>query len=349
MDFNVHSPDGALIGIVESPASAIWTRRYQKPGDFELHFPATAEALGMITDDCYITREDAPEIMIVEHVELLTDEEEGDYILITGRGAECLLERRIVWTQTRLSGRVDAAIMRLIVENAISPTDPDRALPILMETPDLLTMTISAQYTGTNLLEAVQEICKAYGLGFRAVVDNYALVTPIIELLDGSDHSEGQTLNSPVVFSAEYENLLSSSYVLDTTNYKNVALVAGEGEGLARKRVSYGSASGMTRRELYVDARDMSTNEGEITEDEYTAQLAARGAEAIGEHTVTEAFDGEIDTSNTFVLDEDYTVGDIVTVENEYGIRKNVRVASVMECWDDQGYSAIPTYENVEV
>lgn len=349
MDFNVHDGQGVWVGIIENPSSAIWTRRYYEPGDFELYFPATAEMLALLTDDYFITRDDAPEIMVIEHIEITTDEEKGNYILVSGRGAECVIDRRIVLEQTSLSGRVDLAIKRLIDENAINPADQARALPITMRTPALRTDTISAQYTGTGLLEAVQEICKAYGLGFRAVTDDQAHAAPVIELLDGTDRSEGQDINSPVIFSAEYENLLSSSYVLDTKNFKNVAIVAGEGEGKARKRTTYGSASGMTRRELFVDARDMSTNEGEISDADYTAQLAARGAEKISEYAATEAFDGEIDTSNTFVLDEDYTLGDIVTVENEYGIRKNVRIVSIMECWDDTGYTAAPTYENVEV
>lgn len=349
MDFNVHDANGVLIGIVESPTSAIWTRRYYKPNDFELYFPATAEALAMITDDCHITRDDRPEVMIVEHVEIITNEEEGNYILVSGRGDESLLGRRIVLQQTRLSGRVDAAVYRLVKENAVEPADPDRALPILMPTPNVLAASIAAQYTGTNLLEAVEEICKAYGIGFRAVVDNYSVITPIIELMIGTDRSAGQTINSPVIFSPEYENLLSSNYVLDTSNYKNVAIVAGEGEGTARKRATFGSASGMHRRELYVDARDMSTNEGEISAGDYTAQMLARGAEKLAEHAITESFDGEIDTANTYILDEDYTVGDIVTVINEYGIQKNVRITAIMESWDETGYSVVPVYENVEV
>lgn len=349
MDFNVHDSNGVLVGIVESPTSAIWTRRYQAPGDFELYFPASVEALALIADDCYITRDDKPEVMIVEHVGLITSEEDGDYILISGRGAESVLGRRIVLHQTRLSGRVDAAVYRLIAENAVSPADAARSLPIRMLTTLLLASNISAQYTGTNLLEAVREICKAYGIGFRAVVDNYSVITPIIELVIGKDRSEGQTVNSPVVFSPEYENLLSSSYVLDTSNYKNVAIVAGEGEGTARKRAVYGSASGMSRRELYVDARDMSTNDGEISDADYTAQMLARGAEKLAEHSITESFDGEIDAGNTYILDEDYTVGDIVTVINKYGISKNARITAIMESWDESGYSAVPIFENVEV
>lgn len=454
MDFNIHDQTGTWVGIVENPTSAIWTRRYQQPGDFELYMPATSEMLALLADDCFVTREDAPEVMIIEHVEIISDSEEGNYILVSGRGAECLTERRIVWQQTAVSGRVDRALYRLTVENAISPAMQSRALPIAMDAPEAgvipiaweagtintgtgaegdsatrcrmvdsikignglhiavpdgmrihlyyydaagayigysgwhavtgytITPTtyagaeyvrvitsyadnaeinpeaaalvrifhgISAQYTGAGLLATWEEICKAYGLGFRAVTKDHNIITPRLEILDGADRSEGQGTNSPVIFSAEFENLLSSTYVLDTKNYKNVALVAGEGEGKSRKSVTLGSASGMARREMYVDARDLSSNEGEISEADYKAQLVGRGAEKIAEHQLAESFDGEIDTENTFILDVDYTLGDIVTVENEYGIRKNARVSAIMEAWDNEGYTAIPTFENVEV
>ena len=455
MDFNVHDSTGVWIGIVENPTSAIWTRRYQEPGDFELYFPATIEMLALLTDDCYITREDRPEVMIVEHIEIITNVEDGNYLRVTGRGAESLLDRRIILEQTTVAGRADAALYGLIVQNAINPANVARKLPIAMDEPllpgmpitweqgtistgtgadgpsttrfrgveyipirnglhitmaesqrihlyyydvdknfigysgwhnvTLYTITpstfvgavyvrvifsnrdnteipeveaaartvgvyhgIRAQYTGNNLLETVQEVCKAYGLGFRAATYDHAIVSPVIELMEGVDRSESQSRNSPVIFAAEFENLLSSSYLMDTTKYKNVAVVAGEGEGKARKRATYGNASGLMRREIFVDARDLSTNEGEISAEDYTAQLVARGAEKIAEHPITESFDGEIDTTN-FVLDEDYTTGDIVTVENEYGIRKDVRIASIIECWDENGYTAVPTYENTEV
>lgn len=456
MDFNVHDTSGLWVGIVENPTSAIWTRRYGKPDDFELYFPASADMLALLTDDCYITRDDRPEVMLIEHIELLTDADEGNYILVKGRGAEALLERRIIWEQTAIKGRTDAAMYTLINQNAINPNIAARRLPITMQPPALpgfpitwevgtittdngqdsasttrfrgvdyipigkglcisvaatqrihlyyydaalkylgysgwhavtaYTITPSAyegaayvrvivsnrdntaindleaaaatvavqhgintQYTGNGLLVTIEEICAAYGLGFRAVANAEENIVPAIELLEGADRSERQSKNSIVEFSAEYENLLSSTYMMDTANYKNVALVAGEGEGKARKRSIYGSASGKLRRELYIDARDLSTNEGEISDAEYIAQLQARGAEQLSGHTITEAFDGEIDTSNNYILDEDYTLGDIVTIENEYGIRKNVRIASIMECWDTNGYTAIPTYENLEV
>lgn len=348
MDFNIHNPDGVWIGIIEEPKSAIWTRRYNKPGEFEIYTSATAELLAMIAEDCFITHEGDNTVMVVERVELTTDAENGDFVKIAGRSAACLLDRRIVLEQTSIYGRVDQAIYRLINENAINPANPDRALPLIMDIPDVMADTVKAQHTGTNLLEAVEEICAAYGIGFRVVSDSVAQVSLRVELYVGKDRSAAQMVNSPVYFSPEFENLISSSYAFDMAEYKNVAVVAGEGEGKARKRATIGEASGLLRRELYVDARDMSTNEGEISDADYTAQLEARGAEKLAETRVSEAFSGEVDTVNTFTLDVDYTVGDIVTVENEYGIRVDTRIGAIPEYWDENGYSTDCVFEGME-
>ena len=77
-------------------------------------------------------------------------------------------------------------------------------------------------------------------------------------LYAGLDHSYQQTTNPYVIFSPEFNNIITSTYTEDDIPFKNVALVAGVGEGDERVTISVGSASGLDRRELYVDARDIS-------------------------------------------------------------------------------------------
>lgn len=348
MDFNIYDSSGVWVGIIEEPTSAIWTRAYNKPGDFEIYTSATPELLDLIADDCYITRQGDDGVMVVERLELTTDAEDGDFVKITGRSAACLLDRRIVLEQTTLSGRVDRAVYKLINENAINPANADRKLPLSMYVPDVLATSISAQHTGTNLLESVQAICAAYGMGFRVVSDTKTELSLRFELYVGKDRRADQEVNSPVIFSPEFENLLSTNYAFDVSKYKNVAVVAGEGEGKARKRAVYGAGVGLMRREIFVDARDMSTNDGEISDGDYIAQLETRGAEKLAEANIVEAFDGEVDTTHTFTLDVDYTVGDVATVENEYGIRAASRITAVSEFWDEAGYSTANTFEGME-
>ncbi|MBR6503064.1 MAG: hypothetical protein IKT42_06435, partial [Clostridia bacterium] len=127
-------------------------------------------------------------------------------------------------------------------------------------------------------------------------------------------------------------------------NYKNVALVAGEGEGTARKTASIGTASGLDRYELFVDARDVSSNDGAISANEYTNLLLERGAQNLSETVITESIEGEIEPNYTYVLNRDYFLGDIVDVINDYGVTMSPRIIEVIECTDTNGYTCIPTF-----
>lgn len=204
--------------------------------------------------------------------------------------------------------------------------------------------TMAKQITGANLMEAVSDICRTYQWGWDIIFSNGTLQ---LIFYKGADRSYGQTDtdNPYVVFSAEFDNLISSIYTQDISQFKNVALVAGEGEGKARKKTIVGEASGMDRYELYVDARDVSSNEGEISETDYMAQLYGRGLEKLEAASLGETFEGEVDNTNMYIYGEDYFLGDIVAVKNKYGITGNARVVEMIECWDENGYTAVPTFE----
>ena len=96
---------------------------------------------------------------------------------------------------------------------------------------------------------------------------------------------------------------------------------------------------------MWVDARDASTNDGEVSASDYTAQLQARGGEALAESTVTESFTGEIINAYTYIYGEDYSLGDIVTVHDNYGHALDVRITEVIECEDANGKTIIPKFE----
>ncbi|MBD4334825.1 hypothetical protein GUH15_01775, partial [Xanthomonas citri pv. citri] len=83
--------------------------------------------------------------------------------------------------------------------------------------------------TGDNLSEYIVSVLTAYGIGWRAYVNNNGNIE--IEFYKGVNRSVGQTDNAHVIFSPDNENILNSTYSVDYSNYKNVALVAGEGEG----------------------------------------------------------------------------------------------------------------------
>ena len=100
-----------------------------------------------------------------------------------------------------------------------------------------------------------------------------------------------------------------------------MTLVAGEGEGAARRTAIVGSASGLDRRELFTDARDISsdTEDGTLSDAEYMAQLRTKGLKNLADHIVTTAFEGEVEVTRLFKYGEDFFIGDIVQIANEYG------------------------------
>jgi len=175
--------------------------------------------------------------MIIEGIQITTDVENGNYIIITGRSLKSILNRRVIWTQTNVKGTVEACVRQLITENAINPYITQRKINKLVLGAELgVNETMSAQYTGKNLGETVENICKKYGLGYDILLDLDEKQFVFI-LFKGVDRSYNQTENNYVTFSNDFENLLKTDYAYNQSEYKNVALVAGEGEGKSRKRL----------------------------------------------------------------------------------------------------------------
>lgn len=322
---------------IDSYKSYIWTRRHYEPGDFELCLPASKELLNAMQIGFFLVKEDDyTRAMIIFSVEITTDIDEGNQIIVKGYCLKSLLDKRIIWNQTILKSKVEYALRKLVDENAINPTDENRIIPFLqLGTEQGFTETISAQYTGTNLGEAITEICRANGYGYDILLDIDEKTLTFI-VYKGKDRSYKQEENAWVVFSEDYENLLSSDYSYNTTAYKNVVKVAGEGEGKARKVASIGTASGFDRVELFVDARDISSNEGEISDTNYMNLLVERANEKIAECSTEEKIEGEVESNYNFVLNEDYFLGDIVEVVNEYGIEMTPTITEITESDDGQ-------------
>lgn len=195
---------------------------------------------------------------------------------------------------------------------------------------------LSAQYTGDNLGTIITESCQPNGIGYRNKFRNNMFY---FELYKGIDRSYNQILNPRVIFSDEYDNLVSSGYVKTNSNYKNTALVAGEGEGLARttKEIN-GDNSGLNRRELYVDARSISSNNEEISDNDYDSLLIEKGTEDLSTYLITEVFTGDVVLTDRYKYKEEVDLGDICSIENKkWGVYSNSRIIGVIETDDENG------------
>ena len=340
MDIYVKNKNFETLAVIED-ASVIWVSRYYDVGDFEIYVGATEKYINLLQAGNYVARLDDEKIGVIENINITSDEEGAEYITATGRFAECLLERRIVWQQTQLAGTAENGLRNLINNNIINPTIADRKIPIIeLGAIKGYTERLDAQYTGDNILQINKDVSVSTHTGFKF---NFTGSKFQYELYKGIDRSYNQSVNTYVVFSDKYDNLLTSEYEVNNSNIKNVALVAGEGEGTARKTAVVGSKSGLDRYEVFVDARDLSTNNGEITESEYLKALNEKGLENLV--TITQAFTGEVDLNQNYTYKKDFFLGDVVTIENsKWGIFINSRIIEITEVADESGYTITPTF-----
>lgn len=333
--------------------SLIWTDRYFGYGDFELYMPANEKVLQLLPLGYYLYIRESEHLMIVEDREIDTDVEEGAHLKITGRSLESILERRIIWNQTVLTGSLQNGVKKLLDENVISPTDASRKIPnfIFKESTDerITALTIDAQYYGENLYDTIVDICKSENLGFKVILDGKNMV---FSLYMGIDRSYGQEVNPYVVFSPGFDNLLNSNYIESEKTLKTIALVAGEGEGSNRKvtTVEKEAKIGLDRREVFIEATGVSSYvDGEtISDDEYLKQLSQKGTEELAKNKTTISFEGEVDISSTYTFGDDYYIGDVVQVLNEFGCQSRSRITEFIRSQDDTGIEYYPTFETLD-
>lgn len=336
------------VTILDSFESIVWADRYRSYGDFELYTSANSDILSQIKKNYYITNGNSEHAMIVEQLLITSDVEEGNKITITGRSLESILDRRIVWGLKILKGNLQDEIKTLLDECIINPSDVNRKIDNFVfeysDDPAVTNLTIDAQYTGDNVYDVIVDICEERNIGFKITLNQNDQF--VFKLYVGADRSYNQTENSYVVFGNEFENLINSSYLTNNQKLKNVTLIGGEGEGDERKYTSLGDAVGLERRELFTDARDISSNiDGvELSIEEYNTLLQQRGSEKLSKASDEEAFEGEVETRIMFAYGVDYFLGDTVTVKNEYGIESSPQIIEIIESLDESGYSLVPTF-----
>lgn len=352
MEFLIMDTNFEAVAVIDLFESIIWTDRFAKSGDFELYATTDNETIKFLKQDYYIWNNSSEHVMIIEDIRTKTDTENGSRLIITGRSLEQILDRRIVFGQVSLSGNLQEAVLTLIDQCFMHPEDADRRVPNfrveLNDDPKVTELKIEAQYTGDDLYSIVTAVCAASNIGFKIILDDSNRF--IFKLYAGTDRSYEQNTVPYVIFSPNYENIISSNYAESKKAYKNVALIAGEGDGAKRKWSSVGSGTGINRREIFTDARDISstTNEGVLTDEQYKILLDQRGTENLAKNIATTAFDSEVEATKMFKYNRDFYIGDIVQIENEFGNQGRAYVSEFIMSQSTEGISMYPTFTTVQ-
>lgn len=347
MELLVLDKSFTAIDIIDQYESLIWTDRYNEAGDFEIYMFADKKVIDLLKTDYYLWTKSSDHVMIIEEIQIKTDFDEGNKLIVKGRSLESILDRRVIWEQTKLTDGIQNVIKKLVEDSIINPKIASRKISnFIFDTVDnsVLNDYISVQFTGDNLYEAIVKLCQEKKIGFKVLLDesnNFRM-----SLYVGEDRTYEQSKNPFVIFSPNYENIVSSNYYESVKEMKNIALVAGQGEGTARKTAivykSIAEPDGLGRKEYFTDARD-TTKDEEMSDNAYSIMLKERGLKDLDNFKFKKTFEGEMETSKMFVYNRDFFIGDLIQFENEYGIEGKVRVSEIVMNTSTSGYTTVPT------
>lgn len=331
-------------GITEDYFSLIWTRRYSKCGEFELHCNLSMENLNILKKGNIVWKKGDAEAGYIQYKHLKRDATGKEILIIKGRFLTGYLNRRINWDAITHNGTVKELMGRVINENAINPIDQNRKIPgLIFDGTNIFTEEISYQNRYGNVLEILENLSESNDIGFLTKFD-YQNKQLIFEIYKGIDRTAGQSINAPAIFSEEFENIPEQEYSDSDIEYRNTAFIAGEGEGEAREKAFIEGGQGLDRYELYVDARDLQSTKTVNDEEvnipiaEYKKMLTDRGISKLSEHKKIETFDSKINLRSNLEYKKDFDLGDKVTIRSKkWGIAMDTRITEIQEVYEEQG------------
>ena len=332
--------------VIDRFSSAIWCERYYEPGEFQLKIRATPELLRYFCDnELLVTQQNSERAMIPERIVLTTSNEDGNYLTVSGKSYESLLNRRIIrqgskWT--RNSGTGEQAIEYFAKNNILSDkyySDPGsgdvyRFIPFLSYEPPASTAEqrellfperVEIAPGMQPLGETVSNICRFCGFGYRILFD-IPKSKMTFSVYRGTDRTLLQYENNPVVFSPDFNTIGNTEYVVDRSTYCNW-LYYKNGSSVRNAPADSRSIMGVTRRERVLENTESANTDADGT--------------AYKEQT---NFTGDVLPNDMFRYRADYFLGDTVTVQNALGITGAATITEVTEAEDETGYRLVPTF-----
>lgn len=352
-----------VIAEIDTFSSLIWCERLFNIGALDLEIEASEKNLDIFQIGYFIYRKDTNDICRINSRELQTKEDEDDTLII---GAEDL---KSITDQVTIQGELDITEERNVEEwirNAmqIFTSNDSDVLPktlypgfeienfILKDEKGFEDVTFLLADKDKKLKEHIIYLCNLFNIGWKITFENEKLC---LDLYKGEDRTVYQNVNNRIMFSTLYENLQSSKFLETTDKMANVSVVLHNNasivgdNGIVFAYDSNEEPKGLDRFDLIVDGSKIELKENPSADDiiTYREKLRALGLTKLKEHQMTQQFESVV-SLNQYIYRQDYNIGDIVTVENEYGISINARIIEVVETWDETGYSIEPIFEYVK-
>ena len=336
------SPALDLLGEVDNYLSLSFSRSYHSPGEFQLVTNWKVQNAGQLDiNNLIMLGADPLNAGIIRHKELKTSERGEEILTIKGFSLGTILRQRITIPPVGESHDIQEANAETVMKHYVRRNclDVDG-----MEFPFLVIAenqnrgeNIKWQTRYKNLCDELEQMSLLTGLGWHIYPD-FSSRMWVFDVFNGRNFTAGQNIKPPVIFSPEFDNIKSQEYVDSIINYATYAIVAGQDEGADREIAMLGSdATGLDRHVIFVDARDVQDVD----------DLPARGEVKLAEHQRVISFQAEVLPAGPFTYQQDWDVGDIVTIQNKnWNLTMDSRITAVEEIYEPGGLKLNVSFGN---
>lgn len=344
-----------LIDILSDYESLIWSVQYYGKSEFQLIVPATLININKLQIGRFLCRDsdqtatEYRNVMQIEKLQMDFDSEKGWLLTASGRGLKSILSRRIIWNQISVENTLIVSLISRVISENVSVSGNRKLFDIAVEyNASDFTEKADAQLFGENIADWMENVCHQYGYGWDIYIAKSSIYYRL-KIYKGTNRSMNQNVNPPVIFSPEFDNLLTAIYQCSKETFANAALVGGEGEGTSKRSTSVGTATGLSRYETYIDGSGVSSNGQIITLQTYEKMLQEFGQLQLAEKKNNESLSGDIDYNGVYKIDQDFFLGDIVEVDTNQGVSATSRIIEILYSTDASGVAVIPTFSEMEV
>ena len=338
-----YNEEREFIGEIDNFTSAVYVRRWETFGNFEIHF--TEDRPDLFVPGYYIMiNNDRYRNGIIQYYKNDSDGYEPKSlkdIVIKGFSLLYLLYWRLTEPPATNNGYwvwnnkpVEDIMCDLVNEQVVHPADPARTakeMRVLQSQHRGIKITFQSRFK--YLTDELFELSRQSGLGPVIWLDteNQQFV---FEVLEGKDCTHRIDNPNSYIFSKGSGKVTKRTYTYSCEGEKNMAYIGGQGDGDEREVVKINAhLTGLQRKEMFIDARDIAEGETDSLLDRGKLKLSAAAA------TVSYVFDAD-----TQDYGRSWDLGDLATYVDENGFVEDNRITQVREVYENSVLKIAPTF-----
>jgi len=365
--------------LISDWTSLTWIERYRDASEFTIVSPLESGLVDLLPRGSIIAKVNSSEFMIVENHEISMTKNNSPEIVITGRSFDSFFEHRTIGDRSMTdpelvaefsgenwytSGSPEAHAAQLLQKYSTSTTHSGetykvagdnagdsienlliRYVPIVPADPDL---SDERTLSWGSVYKALSELLDLGDLGIKTIRPRWTENPELDSLINRTSNfcyvviHQGIDKTSSVGFSAERGEIETADYFASNIPEKNSVIVQGK---IVKRRLDTPKL-GYFRRSTLVDGSDIEEGwtDYPTNKDRYKNSMYARAKANLRGSSAIEISNVVLAANLTqFTYRKDFSIGDLVGVEGEFGTSGVRRVIEYAEVQDENGYVSTPT------